>query len=76
MTRAPQPYREDYLSGEGATLLASILSEFWRARGYEIQTHIVHTKTSKENKPRYDVRSDLLNGIPRAHPPIKLPVRP
>jgi hypothetical protein len=59
---------DDYASADGAALLAAELREYWRQRGYEIRTRITYSPAKHGGKGRYDVASDLRNGLPQGHP--------
>lgn len=51
---------------DGAEYLARKLVKFWRDKGYSIHAWTVPAKGGSQfdNRPRYDVRSDLVNGWP------------
>lgn len=57
----------DYMTRDGAEKLAARIKAHWQARGF----HQLDVKASSppyglvQGKPRYDVRSNMLNGLPR-----------
>lgn len=56
----------DLCTNDGAHRLAAAIREFWRKRGYEVS---VETRDegfiSTMRSARTDVRSDMVNGMPR-----------
>lgn len=56
----------DLCTRDGADRLAQLIREFWRKRGYEVA---VETKdegfVSTMRSARTDLRSDMVNGMPR-----------
>ena len=52
-------------SKRGAELLATMIVEYWRERGYIVQMHIVSAGFhSTLQHVRHDIRSDMVNGLP------------
>lgn len=56
----------DHCTDEGATRLASKIREFWMKKGFDVEVDLkpegfVATMRSS----RTDVRSDMVNGMPR-----------
>ncbi len=64
----------DALSKAGAEKTALRIEKFWKARGAEVHCHIVAEKkptiledgTIKPGSGLFGVRSDMINGMPRA----------
>ena len=56
----------DLCNNDGASRLANQIKEFWRKRGYDVD---VETKAegfvSTMRSARTDLRSDMINGMPR-----------
>lgn len=64
-TRDPSPTK-DYTSLEGASELKARIEAHWRAQGHEVQVMLIEAPfTAAIRAARYDVRSDLVNGMPR-----------
>jgi hypothetical protein len=55
--------RIDPMSAKGAQLLAARIERYWRKRGYNVQTRIVH-EGEISNSSVYGVRTNLVNGHP------------
>lgn len=56
----------DYCSNEGATRLRTIIQEYWRKQGYDVDIKLVQEGfVSTMRSSRFDVRSDMVNGMPR-----------
>lgn len=56
----------DYCSADGAKRLKSRIEEYWRERGYEISVDLVEAGfVAAMRSARTDLRSDLVNGLPR-----------
>lgn len=63
---ADESFRE-YTDRAGANELKARIEAFWRARGHEVQVMLVEGGfTAALRAARMDVRSDLVNGRPRA----------
>jgi hypothetical protein len=57
----------DYCSQAGALALKSIIEAYWRTRGHEVVVALAATGFDPALRAaRFDVRSDLVNGLPRA----------
>ncbi len=57
----------DYTCRAGANALKARIEAYWRARGHEVQVMLVEAPfTQAIRAGRYDVRSELVNGLPRA----------
>jgi hypothetical protein len=61
---AKQPERDipNYLSAAGCGVLAEMIRDYWRAKGHEPE---VLVKPIEGFKLRYQIRSNLINGLPR-----------
>lgn len=78
---APQfnPNIRELSTEQGAEALAAMIAKYWRARGFQVETH-----TTKEIGARsadmgiWAVRSDLVNGYPASYrrPGFFLPSAP
>lgn len=56
----------DYTDRKGAELLKARIEAFWRERGYEIQVTLAPAAFTPEVRAaRFDIRSELVNGLPR-----------
>lgn len=56
----------DYCSDEGAGRLRSLIQEYWKKQGYDVDVKLVQEGfVSTMRSSRYDVRSDMVNGMPR-----------
>ncbi|MEM1086151.1 MAG: phosphoglycolate phosphatase [Pseudomonadota bacterium] len=57
---------KNYFSEYGARELQAKIEAYWKDRGHEVQVDVVPTEyDAKVRSVRYDVRSGLLNGLPR-----------
>ncbi len=57
----------EYTDRLGAETLKSRIEAYWRERGYEIQVNLVAAAfTPAMRAARFDLRSELTNGLPRA----------
>lgn len=64
--RAPRE-QADYCSQAGALALKAAIEAYWRARGHEVMVGLAATGFDPAVRAaRFDVRSDLVNGLPRA----------
>ena len=53
----------------GATALANRIQAYWAERGYLVQTWVIEGRYDPAHRSsRYDVRSDLIDGLPRNRP--------
>ncbi len=58
---------KQYFDKEGAEALAKEIREFWKKRGYKVKVRVVKAPFDNAVRcARYDVRSDLVNGRPKA----------
>lgn len=56
----------EYTNREGAEILKARIEAFWRERGHEVQVVLVQAAfTPALRAARYDVRSEMMNGLPR-----------
>lgn len=57
----------DYCSREGATRLKARIEDYWRERGHEVIVSVLEMGFHPAVRSiRYDVRSDLINGVPQS----------
>ncbi len=57
---------DDYTDRPGASALKARIEAYWRERGFDIQVMLVEGAFSQSLRCcRMDVRSDLVNGLPR-----------
>lgn len=57
----------DYCSRDGALALKAKIEAYWRERGREVMVHLHHVGFHPAIRAaRFDVRSDMVNGMPRA----------
>jgi hypothetical protein len=62
----------DYCSKEGAASLKEKIEAYWRERGYEVMVAMHNVGFHPAIRAaRYDVRSDMVNGMPRRAPASK-----
>ncbi len=63
--------QEDWLAGPEAATLARSIHDYWRARGYDVRvwaepaTWQPSRGDERKSKVNFQIRSDLLNGLPR-----------
>ncbi|MEM0928883.1 MAG: hypothetical protein AAGI89_06285 [Pseudomonadota bacterium] len=56
----------DYCTNEGASRLQSLIREYWKKQGYDVDVKLVQEGfVSTMRSSRFDVRSDMVNGMPR-----------
>lgn len=68
-TSAPQlePGESDFCSRDGALALKAKIEAYWKARGLDVQISMQNVGFHPAIRAaRYDVRSDMVNGLPRA----------
>lgn len=59
----------DYCSRDGATALKEKIEAYWRARGQEVSIALHNVGFHPAIRAaRFDVRSDMVNGMPRGVP--------
>ncbi len=57
----------DWTGASGASALKARIEAYWRGRGFEVQVMLVDGPFSAALRAtRVDVRSELVNGLPRA----------
>lgn len=57
----------DWTNSAGAAVLKTKIETYWRERGYEVQVMLVDGPFSAALRAtRVDVRSEMINGLPRA----------
>ena len=62
----PARGESDYCSREGAMALKEAIEAYWRARGQNVMIALHNVGFHPAIRAaRYDVRSDMLNGMPR-----------
>jgi len=65
---APRNGETDYCSREGAIKLKALIEAYWRERGKDVMIALHNVGFHPAIRAaRYDVRSDMVNGMPRAH---------
>ncbi|MBB4658437.1 hypothetical protein [Parvularcula dongshanensis] len=56
----------DYCSSDGANRLQVLIADYWRKKGFDVNVELVQQGfVSTMRSSRYDVRSDMVNGMPR-----------
>jgi hypothetical protein len=66
MAERPATTTGEFTDRLGACELKARIEEYWRARGHEIQVILVEAAFNPALRAcRVDVRSDLVNGLPR-----------
>ena len=60
----------DYCSSDGANRLQAVIADYWRKKGFDVNVELVHQGfVSTMRSSRFDVRSDMVNGMPRRSSP-------
>lgn len=60
----------DFCTSEGARRLKAKIQEYWRERGYDVSVDLVDEGfVPAMRSGRTDVRSDMVNGLPRRRIP-------
>ncbi len=58
--------QREFTDRNGAAELKALIEAYWRARGFDVQVMLVEGPFSQALRTsRVDVRSDLVNGLPR-----------
>lgn len=72
------PYEPaDYCSREGAQALKERIEAYWRARGHDVMLSLLNVGFHPAIRAaRFDVRSDMVNGMPRSGDTAKRENRP
>ena len=61
------PSEADYCSRDGAVALKEKIEAYWRARGQDVMLSLHNVGFHPAIRAaRFDVRSDMVNGLPRA----------
>lgn len=69
--RAREPAR-DYCSKDGAAELKERIESYWAERGFSVHINLCDVGFHPAIRAaRFDIRSDLVNGLPRALPSRK-----
>lgn len=56
----------DFCNTDGARRLKSKIEEYWRERGYDVDVKLIDAGfMAAMRSARTDVRSDMVNGMPR-----------
>ncbi|WOI52548.1 hypothetical protein [Parvularcula sp. LCG005] len=56
----------DYCSSDGASRLQLAIQDYWRKKGYDVDIELIHEGfVSTMRSSRFDIRSDMVNGMPR-----------
>jgi hypothetical protein len=55
----------EYTDRAGASEIKARIEAYWRARGYDVQVKLVDASSPALRAARTDVRSDLIDGLPR-----------
>lgn len=62
----PEPEGPDYVDRDGAAKIKATIEAYWAARGHVVQVVLVNAGFHPAIRcARYDVRSDLVNGLPK-----------
>ncbi|MEO1100531.1 MAG: hypothetical protein AAFW65_01665 [Pseudomonadota bacterium] len=57
---------KDWCTNEGATRLKTKIREYWEERGYEVDVDLIDSGfVAAMRSARTDVRSNMVNGMPR-----------
>ena len=58
---------KNYFNEYGARELQAKIEAYWKERGHEVQVDVVPTEyDANVRSVRYDVRSGLVNGLPKS----------
>ena len=64
--RADRMGEADFTCHAGANELKTRIEAYWRARGHDVQVMLIEAPfTQAIRAARFDVRSELVNGLPR-----------
>lgn len=58
------PNPRDTFTQRGAQALADRIEAYWRDRGYFVRCQVIRSGDLRSTGWHYDVRSDLVNGLP------------
>lgn len=65
-TIAKEVLMSDFCSNDGANRLQSLIRDYWRKKGYDVDVELVQEGfVSTMRSSRCDVRSNMVNGMPR-----------
>jgi hypothetical protein len=68
--------KPNYFDRAGAIKIKDWIERYWSARGYHVNVEIIEAPFSNHiRSARFDVRSDMVNGMPR-HKPTEAVRRP
>lgn len=56
----------DFMTKNGAEMLASYIEMFWHKRGGKVHVHVERANNGDGRGEYYIVRSNLVNGLPAA----------
>ena len=59
---------EEYCNRNGAIALKAKIEAYWAARGYSVEVELKNAGFHPAMRSRYDVRSNLKNGLPPHNP--------
>lgn len=58
----------DLCTKDGASRLQLLITEYWRKKGFDVSVKLVNEGfVSTMRSSRTDLRSDMVNGMPRRH---------
>lgn len=67
---------KDFCNEDGAKRLQQRIKEYWEGRGYDVDIDLVNAGfVAAMRSARCDVRSDMLNGMPRRRKPNDATIR-
>jgi hypothetical protein len=56
----------DYCSNSGAGHLSQKIADFWQKRGFDVDVKLVHEAfVPTMRSSRFDIRSNMVNGMPQ-----------
>jgi hypothetical protein len=65
----------DFCSNDGASRLQNLIRDYWKKKGYDVSVELVHQGfVSTMRSSRFDIRSDMVNGMPRRSSPDESPM--
>lgn len=57
----------DFCSSDGASRLQNAIRDYWRKKGFDVEIELVHEGfVSTMRSSRFDIRSNMVNGMPRS----------
>jgi len=64
---------KDYCDKDGAERIKLKIKEYWESRGYEVDVDLINSGfVAAMRSARTDVRSDMVNGMPRRRVPSEV----